>query len=125
VKVGDAAGLTQFGVNICHLPPGSWSALPHWHVLEDEFVYVLDGEVVLVCGSEEQLLKPGDCAGFKAGEEVGHCFQNRSTMPATLLEVGSRYPGEVAHYPGADLVMTPTGFTDKLGVPYPSQGRLT
>src|SRR5262250_560929 len=77
-KLGDAAGLTQFGVNLLRLPPGAWSSQRHWHVGEDEFVYVLSGEVVLVTDEGEEILKPGDCAGFKANDGDGHCLQNRS-----------------------------------------------
>ena len=47
-KLGDAAGLTQFGVNLLTLPPGAWSSQRHWHSHEDEFVYVLKGELMLV-----------------------------------------------------------------------------
>src|SRR5215471_19847614 len=77
-RLGDAAGLTQFGVNLLRLPPGAWSAQRHWHVGEDEFVYVLSGEVVLVADAGDEVLRAGDCAGFKAADENGHCLQNRS-----------------------------------------------
>src|SRR5215472_18146158 len=87
-RLGDAAGLTQFGVNLLRLPPGAWSAQRHWHVGEDEFVYVLSGEVVLVTDDGEEILKPGDCAGFKAGDQNGHCLQNRSADEARVLEIG-------------------------------------
>src|SRR5438067_1158131 len=77
-RLGDAAGLTQFGVNLLVLPPGSWSSQRHWHTAEDEFVYVLAGEVTLVTDAGEEILRAGDAAGFKAGEPNGHCLQNRS-----------------------------------------------
>lgn len=122
-RLGDAAGLTQFGVNVLTLPPGAWSSQRHWHVEEDEFVYVLAGEVTLVTDAGEALLRPGDAAGFKAGEPDGHHLQNRSDVPATLLEVGSRRPGEVAYYPDIDMIAPahgdPTPFTRRDGTPYP------
>src|SRR5215831_7101180 len=75
-KLGDAAGLTQFGVNLLRLPPGAWSSQRHWHTAEDEFVYVLSGEVVLVTDWGEEVLRPGDAVGFRAGDQNGHCLQN-------------------------------------------------
>ena len=77
-KLGDAAGLTQFGVNLLRLPSGAWSSQRHWQTASDEFVYVLAGEVTLVTNSGAELLRPGDCAGFKAGDPDGHCLQNHS-----------------------------------------------
>jgi uncharacterized cupin superfamily protein len=92
-KLGDAGGLSQFGVNHLRLPPGQWSAERHWHTNEDEFVWVLEGEVVLVNQDGETVLKAGDCACFPAGEPNGHHLQNRSDADAIILEVGSRRPG--------------------------------
>ena len=89
-SLGDAAGLTDFGVNLQELAPGSWSSQRHWHADEDEFVWVLEGEVVLVTDAGEEVLRPGDCAGFKAGVPDGHHLQNRSDRPARLLAIGSR-----------------------------------
>ncbi len=89
-KLGDAAGLTQFGVNLLRLPAGQWSSQRHWHTAEDEFVFVLEGEVVLVTDAGEQVMGPGDCAGFKAGAADGHHLQNRSDREAVLLEIGGR-----------------------------------
>jgi uncharacterized cupin superfamily protein len=103
--IGDLAGLTQFGVNLTRLEPGASSALLHWHAQEDEFVLVLDGAVVLVEGDRETPLAAGEAAGFKAGEPVGHCLQNRSEAPALILEVGTRSRSEFVTYPGLDLVM--------------------
>ena len=103
-RLGDAAGLTQFGVNRLHLPPGCWSSQRHWHSAEDEFVYVLKGAVVLITDAGEELLRAGDAAGFKAGAANGHQLQNRSASEAVVLEVGSRRPGEDAvDYPDIDL----------------------
>ena len=105
-RLGDAAGLTQFGVNLLRLPDGQWTAHRHWHRHEDEFVYVLEGEVVLVTDDGEALLHAGDCCGFKAGEPNGHHIQNRSGREAVLLEVGSRHPGgDGAEYPDIDMVL--------------------
>jgi uncharacterized cupin superfamily protein len=111
-RLGDAAGLTQFGVNLLRLPPGQWTAQRHWHHHEDEFVYVLEGEVVLVTEAGEEVMRAGDCAGFKAGVPDGHHLQNRSDTEAVLLEVGSRHPGgDGAEYPDIDLVLRPGGKT--------------
>jgi uncharacterized cupin superfamily protein len=106
-KLGDAAGLTQFGINLLRLPPGQWSSQRHWHHGEDEFVYVLEGEVVLVTDAGEQTMGPGDCAGFKAGVEDGHCLQNRSDKEAVMLEIGTRNPGDSVDYPDIDLLARP------------------
>ena len=104
-RLSDAGGLTQFGAGEVELAPGASTGLYHWHVNEDELVYILAGEVVMVEGDAEQLLRAGDCATFKAGVRVGHSFENRSDAPARLLEVGHRHPEkETAHYPGYDLV---------------------
>jgi uncharacterized cupin superfamily protein len=103
-RLGDACGLTRFGVNHVTLGPGGQSALRHWHTLEDEFVYVLSGEVVLVTNDGEQTLKPGMCAGYPAGKKDAHHFVNRGSAPATYLEVGNRADGDHAFYPDDDLL---------------------
>ena len=118
--LGDAAGLTQFGVNLLRMGPGTWSSQRHWHTEEDEFLWVLEGEVMLVTENGEELLRAGDCAGFKAGVADGHHLQNRSNRPALILEMGSRRPErDVADYPDIDLrwVEGP-GYTHKDGKPY-------
>src|SRR4051812_37874072 len=102
-RLGDACKLTKFGVNLVTLPPAGQSALRHWHTLEDEFVYVLEGEVVLVTDEGEQVLRAGDCAGYPAGKADGHHFINRGNQPARYLEVGNRDPDDIAHYPDDDL----------------------
>ena len=102
-RLGNAAGLTQFGVNICRLVPGAASSLRHWHLNEDEFVYVLEGEVTLCENGGETVLKPGDAAGFKAGVANGHCLINRSGSDAVFIEVGSRAAVERAHYSDIDM----------------------
>ena len=104
-RLGDACGLTRFGVNLVTLGPGGQSALRHWHTREDEFVYVLEGEVVLVTDAGEQVLRAGECAGYPAGRSDGHHFVNRSGAPARYLEVGNRDPADRAFYPDDDLQM--------------------
>lgn len=119
LALGDAAGLTQFGVNLQRLPAGAWSSQRHWHSAEDEFIYVLQGEVVLITDAGEELLRAGDCAGFKAGVADGHHLQNRSDAEALILEVGSRRPTEdVTEYPDIDLRWGVSGQTRKDGTPY-------
>jgi uncharacterized cupin superfamily protein len=119
-RLGDAAGLTQFGVNLLRLPPGAWSSQRHWHAAEDEFVCVLEGEVVLVTNEGAQTLRSGECAGFPAGVANGHHLQNKSDRDAVVLEVGSRHPSEdVCDYPDIDMVSKPeVGFIHRDGRPY-------
>ena len=105
--VGLAAGLTQFGVNLTRLKPGVWSSQRHWHEKEDEFVYVLKGEVVLVSDDGEEALRAGDCAGFKAATRNGHCLQNRSQRDALILTVGSRNDEDWGEYPDIDMKFLP------------------
>src|SRR4029453_5044795 len=101
--LGNLAGLTQFGVNLTRLKPGAASALRHWHENEDEFVYVLEGELTLIEDEGETLLKAGDAAGFKAGVANGHHLVNKSNRDAVYLEIGTRAPRERAHYSDVDL----------------------
>src|SRR5690242_12518141 len=111
-RLGDACGLTKFGVNLVTLGPGGQSALRHWHTLEDEFVYILSGEVVLISNGGEQILRAGMCAGYRAGERDAHHFVNRSSAPAQYLEIGNRIDGDNAFYPDDDLmwIETESGF---------------
>jgi uncharacterized cupin superfamily protein len=126
--LGDALGLSQFGVNLVLLPPGCWSSQRHWHTHEDEFVYVLEGELTLVTDAGEQLLRPGTAAGFPAGKADGHHLINRTDRPATYLEVGTRRDDvdevdysdidmAVRHRDGAQM------FVRKSGEPYSSAQR--
>jgi uncharacterized cupin superfamily protein len=120
-RLGDAAGLTDFGVNLMRLPPGAWSSQRHWHAAEDEFVYVLEGEVVLVTDAGDEVLRAGDCAGFKAGIKDGHHLQNRSAQTALVLEVGSRKPDDdEGEYSDIDLrfLKGRAGYARKDGTPY-------
>jgi uncharacterized cupin superfamily protein len=103
MALGDAADLTQFGVNLTKLEPGAATALRHWHEQEDEFIYVLQGECVLIESDGETVLKAGDCAGWKANISNGHCIVNKSKTDVLLLEVGTRAKAERAHYPDDDL----------------------
>ena len=103
-RLGDALGLKRFGVNLVTLAPGAQSALRHWHTLEDEFVWIVEGEVVLVTDAGEQVLRAGQCAGYPAGRRDAHLFVNRSAAPARYLEVGSRIEGDNAFYPDDDLM---------------------
>ena len=126
VRLGDAAGLSQFGVNLLRLPPGVWSSQRHWHTAEDEFVYVLAGEVVLVSDAGEEVLRAGDCAGFKAGEADGHQLLNRTSTEAVLLEIGTRNPErDAVDYPDIDLAIAAgaRAFVHKDGAPYPRRPR--
>jgi uncharacterized cupin superfamily protein len=102
-RLGDATGVTQFGVNLVRLPPGTWSSQRHWHSHEDEFVQVVSGEVVLVTDAGDETLQAGDCAGFKAGDRDGHCFQNRSASEVVLFVVGSRNDEDSGEYSDIDM----------------------
>ena len=102
-RLGVAAGLDQFGVNLTTLKPGAASALRHWHEKEDELVYILEGEVVLIEDGGETMLKAGDAAGFKANVPNGHHLVNKSGRDAVYLEIGTRSKHERAEYPDVDL----------------------
>jgi uncharacterized cupin superfamily protein len=103
--LGDVFGLSQFGVNMLELAPGTWSSQRHWHEQQDEFVYVLEGELVLVTDEGETVLRPGMVAGFRAGTGNGHHLVNRSDRTARLLEVGTRTKEEVAYYSDIDMMV--------------------
>jgi len=124
--LGDVAGLTQFGVNLTRLKPGAASALRHWHETEDEFVYVIEGEIVLIEDGGTTVLRPGDAAGFKAGVSNGHHLVNKSQRDALYLEVGTRAKRERAHYSDVDLVYdrdeSGFRFSRRSGEPYPKSG---
>ncbi len=121
-RLGNAVGLDQFGVNLTTLKPGAASALRHWHENEDEFVYVLAGEVVLIENEGACVLKPGHAAGFKANSRNGHHLVNRTDRDAVYLEIGTRAKYERAHYPDVDrmVVRDDKGmrYTHKNGDPY-------
>jgi uncharacterized cupin superfamily protein len=121
-RLGDAAGLTQYGVNLLRLPPGAWSSQRHWHTKGDEFIYVVAGEVTLVTDAGEEVLRAGDAAGFKAGDQDGHCLQNRSAAEVLVLEVGTRLADDAAYYSDIDMVAPaggkPAAYTRRDGTPY-------
>jgi uncharacterized cupin superfamily protein len=117
--LGDAANLTDFGVNLLLLPAGAWSSQRHWHSAEDEFIWIVQGEVTLITDQGEEILRTGDSAGFKAGLPDAHHLQNRSDRPALVLEVGSRRTAtDIVDYPDIDLRWTPGGYTRKDGTAY-------
>jgi uncharacterized cupin superfamily protein len=103
--LGDAFGLTQFGVNLTRLAPGTASAQRHWHSHEDELVYILEGEAVLVSDAGEQVMTAGMCAGFKAGVPDGHQLVNRSDRDVVFLEIGTRAMEGGADYPDIDMIV--------------------
>ena len=107
-RLGNVFALTQFGVNLETFQPGAESALRHWHTLSDEFVYLLEGEMVLRTDAGETVLRPGMCAGFKAGAKNAHHLVNRSDRPARLLVIGTRAPGDSCFYPDDDLLWVET-----------------
>lgn len=121
--LGDLFGLTNFGVNLTRLTPGAVSALRHAHSRQDEFIYVLEGEPVLVTDAGETQLRPGMVAGFKAGTGDGHHLVNRTVSDVVYLEIGDRSAGDTGSYPDDDIqaVLDATGkwrFAHKDGVPY-------
>jgi uncharacterized cupin superfamily protein len=119
-RLGDAGGLRDFGVNLMRLPPGNWSSQRHWHSHEDEFVYVLEGELTLIEDRGETLLRAGDAASFPKGAGNGHHMINRGAVTAVYLEAGSRQPDDVTTCSDIDLMSTNADgrFTHKDGTPY-------
>lgn len=119
--LGNALGLTNFGVNLVKLEPGAQSALRHWHSQQDEFVWMLEGELTLVTNAGAEILRPGMCAGFPKGKPDGHHLVNNSGKDAWYLEVGDRSPGDVGVYPDDDVrveVGMSYKFTKPDGSPY-------
>jgi uncharacterized cupin superfamily protein len=110
--LGDAGGLTQFGCSLTRVKPGSATSQRHWHEVEDEMVYILEGELVLVEDGGETVMRPGDAATFKAGVADGHHLVNRSDRDAVLLEMGTRPDHDVIRYSDVDLVCRYDGTTD-------------
>jgi uncharacterized cupin superfamily protein len=120
--LGNLGALTQFGVNLTTLEPGAMSAQRHWHRVEDEFVYILEGELVFITDAGDEIMRPGMAAAFPAGEPDGHHLVNRSSAPATYLEIGTRASDEDAVYPDIDLLCEKRAgafrFLHKSGEPY-------
>ncbi len=121
--LGDAGGLSDFGVNLTRLPPGNWSSQRHWHSHEDEFVYVLEGELTLVTDACEEILRAGDCAAFPKNIANGHHLINKSAGTAVYLEIGTRSMRDVCLYPDLDMkIENKTNvFTHRDGTPYPAR----
>ena len=123
-RLGNFAGLTNFGVNLVKLTPGSASALRHWHSSQDEFIYIVEGELTLITDAGEEILTPGMAAGFPKNEANGHHLVNRSQQDAVYLEVGDRSNNDTIYYPDEDLIAKvesyeqPTIFTRKDGTSY-------
>jgi len=119
-RLGDAGALRDFGVNLMTLPPGKWSSQRHWHSHEDEFVYVLEGELTLVENDGEIILRKGDCAAFPKGTGNGHHLQNRGSIEAVYLEVGSRHPDDLTTCSDIDLMShnRDGAFVQKDGTPF-------
>ena len=114
-----AAGLKQIGINLLELNAGAWSSQRHWHSRAEEFVYILEGEVVLVTDVGEEILRAGDCAAFLPGDPDGHHLQNRSGVPARVLEIGSAdFRDDRTYYPDIDLEAVASGYLHKDGTPY-------
>jgi uncharacterized cupin superfamily protein len=120
--VGRSHGLTQFGVNLTVIPPGGWSSQRHWHSHEDEFVWILEGELTLVTDAGEEILRAGDCAAFKAGDPDGHHLINRSAHPAKLLEIGYSDSRDRCVYSDIDMTAEPglEAFSHRDGSLYPT-----
>jgi uncharacterized cupin superfamily protein len=118
-RLAVAAGLKHIGINLLELEPGAWSSQRHWHTQAEEFVYVLEGEVVLVTEGSEEILHAGECAGFLPGDANGHHLQNRSGVPARVLEIGSAgLKDDEAFYPDVDLYANAAGYFRKDGTPH-------
>ncbi len=115
------AGLTQFGVNVTTIEAGCWSSQRHWHSHEDEFVWVLEGELTLVTDAGEETLRAGDCAAFRCGDPDGHHLVNRSGRRARVLEIGTSDPQDCCTYPDIDMVADDKGYRHRNGVPYPTK----
>ena len=124
-RLGRAQGLAHFGVNLTVIPPGGWSSQRHWHSHEDEFVWVVEGELTLVTNSGEEILRPGDCAAFKAGDPDGHHLINKSDRPARVLEVGNSDSNDRCVYSDIDMVAGSgtARYTHRDGTPYPVKTR--
>jgi uncharacterized cupin superfamily protein len=116
IQLGQAAGLSQFGVNLVTLPPGVWTSQRHWHAKEDEFVFIVSGEVVLIEDEGETVLRAGDSAGFKAGVRNGHHLVNRSGAEAVVLTVGSRDDEDHGEYSDIDMRFLPGRYAGRGGL---------
>ena len=119
-RLGDAGRLSDFGINLMRLPPGNWSSQRHWHSHEDEFIYVLEGELLLIEDGGETLLRAGHCAAFPKNSGNGHHMINRSEAMAVYLEIGSRQPADLTTCSDIDMMSSNADgrFVHKDGRPY-------
>jgi uncharacterized cupin superfamily protein len=124
-RLSRSAGLDRFGVNLKVIPPGSWSSQRHWHSHEDEFIWVVEGELTLVTDAGEEILRAGECAAFKAGDPDGHHLVNKSGRPARVLEIGNADPLDRCVYSDIDMVAEPgiEPYLHRDGTPYPLKRR--
>lgn len=124
-RLARSRGLTLLGVNLTVIPPGGWSSQRHWHSHEEEFVWIVEGELTLVTDAGEEILRPGDCAAFKAGEADGHHLVNKSARDAKVLEIGTADPRDRCVYPDIDMVVEPgvKGYSHRDGSLYPPKAR--
>jgi uncharacterized cupin superfamily protein len=120
-RLGNAGGIRDFGINLMRLPPGNWSSQRHWHSHEDEFVYVLEGELTLIEDGGETVLGAGDCAAFPKNTGNGHHMINRSDRTALYLEVGSRHRDDLTTCSDVDMMSANADgrFVRKDGSPIP------
>ena len=120
-RLAQYGGLTLFGVNLTVIEPGGWSSQRHWHSHEDEFIWIVEGELTLVTDSGEELLRAGDCAAFPRGAEDGHHLINKSGRPARVLEIGNSDARDRCVYSDIDMVAVPGNerYRHRDGTPYP------
>ena len=118
-RIARFAGLTQFGVNVTVIEPGAWSSQRHWHSHEDEFVWVLEGELTLVTDTGEETLRAGECAAFRSGDPDGHHLINKSGRPARVLEIGTSARHDRCTYPDIDMIADASGYSHRDRTPYP------
>ena len=120
-RLGRHAGLTRFGVNLTEVAPGAWTSQRHWHSHEDEFVWVVEGELTLITDAGEEVLRAGDCAAFRRGDPDGHHLVNKTDRPAKVLEIGNSHPEDRCVYPDIDMIAEPgvEAYLHRDGTPYP------
>jgi uncharacterized cupin superfamily protein len=121
LRLARHAGLTLFGVNLTVIEPGAWSSQRHWHSHEDEFVWVLDGELTLITDAGEEILRAGDCAAFRRGDSDGHHLVNKSGRPAKVLEIGNSDPKDRCTYSDIDMIAEGPAYSHRDGTPYPAK----
>jgi uncharacterized cupin superfamily protein len=114
-RLGDAGGLQRLGVTLVRLPPGAWSSQRHWHELEDEFLYVISGEVLVASDAGDEVARAGDCFAWPAGVKDGHCVKNTGATEAVLLAMSNQEAADRGEYPDLDLVFTPDGYRHRDG----------